>query len=328
MSHPLNLRADARTTHPSTPPNAHHSSFDFIALNLLGWVAYSTFNVVIYFVMECPASKPQLGDAAAAAATTAAATNSVFLGAGPAAAEFVSLGLSSPSSSSHPHVCQHAVDFNDVVFAVHALLVTLLTVLQCCIYPRGKQRLHWATIVGIALIVNVAIAYALAIQYGWSVGGQLQRWMEWVYWLYFLSYVKMGVTLIKYMPQVRTGGGGGFGWLWWWVEIGLVSRAAVPPLARLMKQQGVATCTKTSTIPKTAHPTPHQLPNLRPPSTGAAAAPRAGASSTSSSTSWAASSPSASSCSPATGPPTGAPSPPTRSSSGWPSSPSCLTSSS
>ncbi len=58
-------------------------SFDFLALNLLGWICYSTFNVLLYFWPH--------------------AIN--------------------PDADS----TSRTVELNDVAFAVHALVLTLIT---------------------------------------------------------------------------------------------------------------------------------------------------------------------------------------------------------
>ncbi|GBF94099.1 hypothetical protein Rsub_07086 [Raphidocelis subcapitata] len=189
-------------------------SFDFLALNMLGWVAYSLFNVAMYYALPC--TPGGLHPAAPAGARA-------FLGAGPRAAELAALigahlppsplgaaappglpaasGLAALLGGSPGGGCDYAVELNDVVFAVHALLVTTLTVWQARAYPSGGQRVHLACVLGIAVVAKFAAAYALAIWAGWDVGARLAPWMEWVYWAYFLSYVKMGVTCVKYCPQ-------------------------------------------------------------------------------------------------------------------------------
>jgi hypothetical protein len=48
---PEHRRSPRPAAQPSPPPKR---SFDFLVLNLLGWVAYATFNVSIYFIFECP----------------------------------------------------------------------------------------------------------------------------------------------------------------------------------------------------------------------------------------------------------------------------------
>jgi cystinosin len=39
------------------------------------------------------------------------------------------------------------VDLNDLLFAYHAIFITLLTAIQACIYPRGQNRIMKKTIV-------------------------------------------------------------------------------------------------------------------------------------------------------------------------------------
>jgi cystinosin len=113
--------------------------------------------------------------------------------------------------------CQYAVELNDVVFSIHALILTLVTLLQCCVYPRGSQKVHRVVQVVIAAAGGLAAAYAAAIWGHWQLGGWrlgelVAPYMQWVYWLYFLSFIKMGVTLVKYVPQVRGGDSAG-GWI-------------------------------------------------------------------------------------------------------------------
>ncbi|XP_058117351.1 cystinosin homolog [Anopheles ziemanni] len=81
---------------------------------------------------------------------------------------------------------------NDVAFSIHATLATLLTVAQCFIYERGEQkvsRIAWA-IIGVFVIVIVTA--------GILVGTETFHWLD---FLYVLSYIKLSVTLIKYVPQ-------------------------------------------------------------------------------------------------------------------------------
>uniref|UniRef100_A0AAG5CWB8 Cystinosin homolog n=1 Tax=Anopheles atroparvus TaxID=41427 RepID=A0AAG5CWB8_ANOAO len=81
---------------------------------------------------------------------------------------------------------------NDVAFSIHATIATLLTVAQCFIYERGEQkvsRIAW----GIICIFGIVIVTA-----GILVGTETFHWLD---FLYVLSYIKLSVTLIKYVPQ-------------------------------------------------------------------------------------------------------------------------------
>lgn len=82
---------------------------------------------------------------------------------------------------------------NDVVFAIHALLATAITIGQCFIYERGDQRV--STTARIILgIFGVAI-----VVFGILVGTNVIQWLD---FLYYCSYIKLTITLIKYIPQV------------------------------------------------------------------------------------------------------------------------------
>ncbi|XP_052902897.1 cystinosin homolog isoform X1 [Anopheles moucheti] len=81
---------------------------------------------------------------------------------------------------------------NDVAFSIHATIATLLTVAQCFIYERGEQkvsRIAWGILVIFVIVIIVA---------GILVGTETFHWLD---FLYVLSYIKLSVTLIKYVPQ-------------------------------------------------------------------------------------------------------------------------------
>mmetsp|Transcript_1026 Transcript_1026/g.1659 ORF Transcript_1026/g.1659 Transcript_1026/m.1659 type:complete len:300 (-) Transcript_1026:127-1026(-) len=99
------------------------------------------------------------------------------------------------------------VERNDVVFAVHATVVTGITLFQmyCFGYTCSPGRLVWYSVrifIGLALLV--IIAYFIAV-----VANGFVEWEDhgrnvftFGSWLYFISYIKILITLIKYMPQV------------------------------------------------------------------------------------------------------------------------------
>ncbi|XP_068939775.1 cystinosin [Petaurus breviceps papuanus] len=126
-------------------------SFDFIALNLTGFIAYSVFNIGLFWV---PSIKEQ------------------FLHEHPAGV--------------------NPVDSNDVFFSIHAVILTLVVIGQCCLYERGSQKVSWASVAFLALswlfaLVMVFVALAGAV--------------SWLQFLFCFSYIKLAITLIKYFPQ-------------------------------------------------------------------------------------------------------------------------------
>ncbi|CAE7298167.1 unnamed protein product [Symbiodinium sp. KB8] len=95
------------------------------------------------------------------------------------------------------HHAHNVVQANDVFFALHALFWTFMTCGQIFFYERGTQRFGLFTlIISIGSTVLFGI-YAIVIAAG--VQGSIFNWLDYVIGV---SYVKLGVTLIKYAPQV------------------------------------------------------------------------------------------------------------------------------
>ncbi|KAL1265474.1 hypothetical protein QQF64_003501 [Cirrhinus molitorella] len=126
-------------------------SFDFLALNLTGFIAYSVFNVGLFWVTYIQE-------------------------------EF----LKKDPNGVIP------VDANDVFFSLHAVLLTLVYVCQCAIYERGGQKVSK---VAIGLL---AIGWTFAFV---SLFVAVAQKISWLDYLYYFSYIKLGVTLVKYIPQ-------------------------------------------------------------------------------------------------------------------------------
>eukprot|EP00731_Ephydatia_muelleri_P018975 Em0011g1015a len=84
------------------------------------------------------------------------------------------------------------VQANDVAFSLHAVFATLVVIGQCLVFQRDKQKVSI-----VVIIILVAMWLFIFISLFVAVGKKLQ-WLE---FLYFLSYVKLAVTLVKYIPQ-------------------------------------------------------------------------------------------------------------------------------
>ncbi|KAL7867247.1 hypothetical protein AOLI_G00150610 [Acnodon oligacanthus] len=126
-------------------------NFDFLALNLTGFIAYSVFNIGLFWI-------PYIKE------------------------EF----LKKDPNGVNP------VDANDVFFSVHAVALTLIYVFQCTIYERGGQKVS-----RVAMIL-LGIAWTFAFVTLFVVVAQKITWLD---YLYYFSYIKLGVTLVKYIPQ-------------------------------------------------------------------------------------------------------------------------------
>ncbi|XP_070508513.1 cystinosin-like [Chironomus tepperi] len=87
---------------------------------------------------------------------------------------------------------QNPVELNDVFFSIHASFLTAFTIFQCFIYERGVQRVSYIawSLIGIFIVTIIVVIIICSI-------GTL----HWLDFLYTLSYIKLAVTLTKYIPQ-------------------------------------------------------------------------------------------------------------------------------
>ncbi|KAL5017208.1 hypothetical protein ScPMuIL_006797 [Solemya velum] len=93
--------------------------------------------------------------------------------------------------SEHPRGI-NPVQLNDVIFTLHAVFITVVTILQCLIYERGGQKMSKIS----SVLVAAAWLFAFIALFV-AVGKKI----TWLTYLYYFSYIKLGVTLIKYVPQ-------------------------------------------------------------------------------------------------------------------------------
>lgn len=84
------------------------------------------------------------------------------------------------------------VQLNDVIFAVHAFVACMIQVFQCCVYERGDQQVSKTAK---AILGLIALVTAVMVVLGAAAV------VQWLDFLYYVSYVKLFITLIKYMPQ-------------------------------------------------------------------------------------------------------------------------------
>lgn len=126
--------------------------FDFLALNTLGFLVYSLFNIGLYSIPE----------------------------------------VKTEYFKRHPYGV-NPVQLNDVIFSIHAFFACVIQVVQCIIYERGDQKVSRT---GRTLIGTFIIMAIVALILGSTTV------IAWIDFLYFLSYIKLVITLIKYIPQV------------------------------------------------------------------------------------------------------------------------------
>ncbi|VVD04067.1 unnamed protein product [Leptidea sinapis] len=93
--------------------------------------------------------------------------------------------------SRHPRSL-NPVQLNDVFFSLHAVVATMLTIGQCLVYERENQRVSTSgrsILAGFSVVVLVSAGLA---------SGSTIHWLD---FLYYCSYIKLCITLIKYVPQ-------------------------------------------------------------------------------------------------------------------------------
>ena len=93
------------------------------------------------------------------------------------------------------------VTVQDVFFALHALLITILTICQMIYYDGFRpHRISFLVGITLAIMLSSIIGYAVTViakdryndsEYIWS----------WSQWLIFVSYVKLTISTVKGMPQ-------------------------------------------------------------------------------------------------------------------------------
>ncbi|XP_063729490.1 cystinosin-like [Symsagittifera roscoffensis] len=87
------------------------------------------------------------------------------------------------------------VKLNDVVFSLHATLITMVTISTCFFFKRDNQKVSW--VCRVFVIVSLLLIVLLAI---FTMTGDFKRcsWLNFINWI---SYIKLAVSFIKYVPQ-------------------------------------------------------------------------------------------------------------------------------
>lgn len=126
-------------------------NLDFLALNLTGFIAYSVFNICLFWV-------------------------------DPIKEEF----LKNNPNGVNP------VTASDVFFSLHAVLLCSVYICQAALYQRGGQTVSRPA----RGLLLVGWTFALV-----SLFLAVARVISWLQYIYYFSYIKLAVTLVKYVPQ-------------------------------------------------------------------------------------------------------------------------------
>jgi cystinosin len=91
-----------------------------------------------------------------------------------------------------------AVQINDVFFAVHALFLTIFPLCQMAWYDGVKQIPSKLCFFNVGLTIVGIIGYLIAV----LVMDTSDGYFTYFYWVYVLGFVKLTVTVLKYIPQI------------------------------------------------------------------------------------------------------------------------------
>ena len=124
-------------------------SLDFVMLNALGYVSYTIYTCTLYWNKE------------------------------------IKLEYVNYEHTKHKDV---PVVANDVAFAVHGLILTMVWIYQCIFYDRGIQKFSYISL----LIVTCGSLLLLALMVAC-----LSSALEWYWLINVAGYVKMSISFIK-----------------------------------------------------------------------------------------------------------------------------------
>ncbi|CAG9329434.1 unnamed protein product [Blepharisma stoltei] len=109
---------------------------------------------------------------------------------------FLAYSLYSIWGYIEPGIMPGQVDWSDIAFACHAWLITTITLIQCNYYDSVWNRTAlWVKLLTLFFWVSGAIYGILQLT------GNMITAKDWNGCLY-LGYIKVFITLIKYLPQV------------------------------------------------------------------------------------------------------------------------------
>eukprot|EP00697_Spironema_sp_BW2_P007058 gnl/Spiro4/21261_TR10377_c0_g1_i1.p1 gnl/Spiro4/21261_TR10377_c0_g1~~gnl/Spiro4/21261_TR10377_c0_g1_i1.p1 ORF type:complete len:296 (-),score=77.56 gnl/Spiro4/21261_TR10377_c0_g1_i1:81-968(-) len=98
-----------------------------------------------------------------------------------------------PESCPDPDNCIPPVHDADLAFSIHAFILTTFTIYQCLIYEQGDQEVS-AVCKGLSAHVILSIFTVTT--------AAVVRIVDWLWLVNYLGYVKIFISLIKYIPQV------------------------------------------------------------------------------------------------------------------------------
>lgn len=124
-----------------------------------------------------------------------------FLGYVSYSAYTICLRFDGPTRRAYHEAFGRAADLvalPDVCFALHGCALTVAQIVQCFVYERGDQGLSRPCVGAVAALAGASAAYGAVVAFRGRDTGPAS-WLDFLYWL---SVLKLGITTIKYVPQV------------------------------------------------------------------------------------------------------------------------------
>jgi len=98
-------------------------------------------------------------------------------------------------------VAPDKVSLQDLLFGLHAVVLTVITILQVVYYDGRKQRMSRGIVLILSAMVGSIIIYLIVVAANYDDDGNHHSGRQWLDWVYFLSYIKMSISLMKGIPQ-------------------------------------------------------------------------------------------------------------------------------
>eukprot|EP00494_Astrolonche_serrata_P001399 UN01405 len=90
------------------------------------------------------------------------------------------------------------VKSTDVLFSVHATLCCFITLCQFFIYPKQRDLMSIMALTLISFVIITTILFCIITVFL----SHTSLIFTWLNALYYISLMKLGTTLVKYVPQV------------------------------------------------------------------------------------------------------------------------------
>lgn len=126
-------------------------SFDYLGLNLIGYLSFGVFISGLYFVPD----------------------------------------LQQEYFERYPRGLI-PVKENDVVYNLHGTMAIIFTIFQCVIYERGTQIISTTAKILISALGGFYVICCILLSL---------HILQWLNFVYYCSYVKLAITILKYIPQ-------------------------------------------------------------------------------------------------------------------------------